>query len=210
MQINKRNGCTHMEMNFIHQIEERTLEEVKPYFQPAIFMEYCRACKYYNKIWTCPPYDFDLTKLLERYQYAYIIGSKLHMNDLGEDFKELLNNKNLEYVSNEIYRAARDVLDEKIVAIGDEEEHLCVLLAGRCLLCDNCTREKKLPCIQPEKMHLSLESMGFDVSSMCRDILGQEILWAKEKLPAYLVLVSAVFSQEKLNKEDIYNTIKQS
>ena len=200
----------HMDINFIHMIEERNVPEIKPYFRPEIMIEYCRECEYYNKIWACPPYDFDLAGLLERYQYAYIIGSKLYMNDLGESFKELLDNKNLEYVSNEIYKTARFVLDKKIVAVGKKQEHLCILLAGRCLICQNCTREKQLPCIQPEKMHLSLESIGFDVASMCQDILGEEILWAKENLPVYLFLVSAVFSKQKLDIEDIYNTINMA
>ena len=193
-----------MKINFIHQIKERTLEEIKPYFQPKVFIEYCKACKYYHKIWACPPYDFDSTKVLENYRYAYIIGSKLYIHDLGEEFKKLLNNQSLEHVSNEIYIAVRAALDEKLVSIEDKEKHLCVLLAGRCLICGNCTREKNLPCIYPEKMHLSLESIGFDVASMCEDILGDRMQWAKESLPEYFIFVSAVLSRKKLDIEGIY------
>jgi predicted metal-binding protein len=193
-----------MEMHFVHHIEESALEEIKPYFQPEMFIKFCEACTYYNKIWTCPPYDFEVSKVLEGYGYAYIIGSKLYISDLGESFKALLDNKDLEYVTSEIYKAARIVLDEKLGIIQDREKHICVLLAGRCLACDQCVREKQQPCIHPEKMHFSLESIGFDVASICEDILGDKIQWAKESLPEYFIFASAIFSQEKLDVEAIY------
>jgi predicted metal-binding protein len=196
-------GNRNMKISFTHQIKERTIEEIKPYFQPKVFIEYCKACKYYHKIWACPPYDVDLTELLENYQYAYVIGSKLYTKDLGEDFRELLDKMNLEDASNEIYQAAREVLDERLGAIGDKGKDLYILLAGRCLVCANCTRENQLPCIYPEKMHLSLESIGFDVSSMCEDILEDKLQWAKDTLPEYFILVSAVLSQKKLDIEGV-------
>jgi predicted metal-binding protein len=188
-----------VEIPFVHNIEERTIEEIKSYLQPEVFIEYCKACKYYNKIWTCPPYDFDITKMLEDYKYAYIIGSKLYINDLGASFNELLGNMDLEYVTSEIYKAARKVLDEKLESIEKGKEHVCILLAGRCMICNSCTREKQLPCIHEEKAHFSLESLGFNVSAICEDILGDKLLWAKESLPEYFIYISGVLSQEKLD-----------
>ena len=196
-----------IEMSFKHQIQERTLAELKSYFQPKVVIEYCKACQYFDKIWTCPPYNFNLIEVLDSYQYAYIIGSKLYTQDLGEAFKEQSKNKDIETVTNEIYKAARGVLDSKLDAIDENELNLCVLLAGRCMECDCCTREKQLPCIHPEKMHFSLESIGFDVASICEDILEDKILWAKESLPEYIILVSAIFSQEKLDIKEVYNLI---
>lgn len=196
-----------MSIPLIHHIEERTLKEIKAYYHPEVFIEYCKACEYYNKIWTCPPYDSDMTKILEPYSYIYIIGSKLYIKELGEDFKELLDNENLEHISNEIYKSAREVLDKKIVAIGDRQKKSCVLLAGRCLICDPCTKETERECTYPERTHLSLESIGFDVSSICEEILGYKMLWTTESLPEYFVLVSAVLSQEKVSIDDMYNSI---
>lgn len=184
------------EMPFIHHIEERTMEEIKAYLQPEVFIEYCKECEYYNKIWTCPPYDFDISKMLKDYKYAYIIGSKLYISDLGGGFNELINNRDTEYAAGEIYKTARRVLDEKLVALEKGKE--LILLAGRCLICKSCTREKQLPCIHKEKAHFSLESLGFNVSAICEDILGDKILWAKENLPEYYIYISAIFSQEKL------------
>jgi len=196
-----------MNIPLIHKIEERSLEEIKAYYKPKVFIEFCKACEHYNKIWTCPPYDFDTTEVFKSYQYVYVIGSKLYINNLDESFKDLLNNNNLEYVSNEIFKSARTVLDEKIMGLEDSKKHLTVLLPGRCLICDSCSKEKQLPCIYPKKMRFSLESIGFDVASICEDILGDKMQWTKEGLPEYFILVSAVLSKEKLVIEDIYNEI---
>jgi predicted metal-binding protein len=189
------------DIDFRHCIEERTIEEIKEYFHPEVFIEYCKNCKHYNKIWSCPPYDFNVLEIIDRYKYVNIIGSKIYINSLGESFKELLNHRDVNYASNEIYEAARKVLDEKLMAIENGKDDLCALFAGRCIVCNRCTREEQKPCINPEKMHFSLESMGFDVASICKDILGDKIQWAKEGLPEYFILISAIFSKEKLHVE---------
>lgn len=185
------------EIPFIHHIEERTMEELKPYFHPEVFLEYCKACQHYSRIWTCPPYNFDIAKMLGDYKYSYIIGSKLYIKELGAGFKELLNNRDMDYVTGEIYKAARRVLDEKLV--GFEKNRTLVLFAGRCLACSSCTRDMQLPCIHGEKAHYSLESLGYNVSAISEDILGDKILWAKDSLPEYFIFVSAILSHEKMD-----------
>ena len=184
---------------FTNYIEERTLEEIKAYHQPEVFIEYCKACKYYNKIWTCPPYDFDIVKMLEDYKYVYIIGSKLNTDDLGTSYNILPGNRDMEYVIGEIHKTARRVLDGKLTALGKGKENLRILSAGRCLICNSCTREKQLPCIHRDEAHYSLESLGFNVAAICEDIIGEKLLWAKESLPEYFIFVSAILSREKLN-----------
>ncbi|MBM7614927.1 DUF2284 domain-containing protein [Alkaliphilus hydrothermalis] len=195
------------ELALKHNIKERKIDEITKYYQPEKFLGYCKACQYYDKIWTCPPYDFNTSEVLENYQYIYVIGSKLYIKDLDEGFDELLNHDDLDYVSNQIYRAARGIVDEQLVEIEESSNNLRVLLAGRCLVCTPCTREEKKSCRYPEKMHFSLESIGFDVSSICEDILCDKILWAKDILPEYFLLVSAVLSHEKLDKEDLYKNL---
>lgn len=184
---------------FTNHTEERTMEEIKAYHRPEVFIEYCRACNYYNKIWTCPPYDFNVTKILEDYEYVYIIGSKVNTSDLRAGFNELAADMDLEDVTGEIHRAVRRVLDEKLMAIEKEKKNVCVLLAGRCLKCSSCTREKQLPCIHKDKARFSLESLGFNVAAICEDILGEKLLWAREELPEYFIFVSAVLSKERLD-----------
>lgn len=194
-------------MQLRHNIEERNVDDIKNYFRPESFIDYCKACQYYDKIWTCPSYDFETAKLLEGFQYIYVIGSTLKFNELEGSLKALIETEKAEYAANEIYLAARMVIDGKLTGIGDRDKSVSVLLAGRCLACSRCTREKQLPCIYPEKAHFSLESLGFDVSSICEDILGDKLLWTQKGLPEYLTLVSAILSHRKLNIQDIYNSL---
>lgn len=196
------------EIPFVHHIEERTLEEIKAYFKPDVFIEYCRACEHFCRIWTCPPYDFDVNIILENYKYTYIIGSRLYVRDMVKDNQDLLDKGELAGITNEIYMSARRALDRKLEALEDMGEDLCILLAGRCLLCSRCTREKGLPCIHRDRARYSLESLGFNVADMCQEVLGEKILWAKESLPEYLTLVSAVFSRERLDKTSLKMNLK--
>lgn len=195
---------------FTHTIKERSMEELKRYFQPDTFIEYCKACQYYNKIWACPPYSFDVEKLLEGYRYAYIMGSKLYIDRLGSGFHELQQNRDMELVANEIFKTARLALDERLDEFADRENEPMVLYAGRCLLCDSCNREAGKPCIYPGKMHYSLESIGFDVASICEEVLEDKLQWAKDTLPEYFLLVSAVFSREPINICELEKVIKNT
>lgn len=197
-----------MELFFIHTIKERNMQEIKAYFRPEIYIEYCKACKYYDKIWTCPSYDFDIANLLEGYQYVYIIGSKLNLDALRGELKSLDEDKDADYLFNEIYHDARKALDEELISMEDKEKQLRILLAGRCLQCSHCTRERQLPCTYPEKAHYSLEALGFDVASLCEEILGEKLQWAKDRLPEYMTLVSAILSKEKLNIQDIHSFMR--
>jgi predicted metal-binding protein len=184
------------ELPLKHHIQETTMEKLKPYHKPNTFIEYCKACRYYNKIWTCPPYETNIVKQLEGFQYAYIIGSRLRFKDMQET-NTMTHEANHEDVINSTYKAARQILDDMLMKIEADNDGLYVLLAGRCILCSSCSREKQLPCLYPGRARFSLESLGYDVSSISKDILGMEIQWAKDGLPEYLTLVSAVLSREK-------------
>jgi predicted metal-binding protein len=196
-----------VKLPLIHRIEKKTIEEIKEYFRPDVFIEYCKACKYYGKIWTCPPYGFDITKQFEGYKYVYIVGSRLRLDDLEESLRLVIERESAANAFNGIYEAARKALDDKLMQIEVGGKHLRILLAGRCLQCESCFRERQLPCINPEKAHYSLESLGFDVASMCEDILGYKIQWTKESMPEYLSLVSAILSKEQLDIPGIYDLL---
>ena len=49
------------------------------------------------------------------------------------------------------------------------------------------------PCRHPEQLRHSLESVGFDVVAISRDLLGLELEWSKDgSLPKHLTLVTAL------------------
>ena len=186
-----------------NHIEEVMINDIKKYHKPKTFIEYCKACKHYNKIWTCPPYDFDTLDIIDEFNYAYIIGSKINLNKLKEEYSKDLNEKGLEHVSNVIYTLIRKVIDERLRILEDKISDIKILLAGRCILCESCTKVDNKPCKYPEDSKYSLESLGFDLSSMSEEILKEKILWGDKDLPEYFILISGIFSEDKLDKEYI-------
>jgi len=184
---------------FEHKIKGIPINKLKKYYKPKVFIEFCKDCKYYNKIWACPPYKFDTVDLIDPYKYAYIVGSKLYLNKLDGKLKELLNHENVDVVVNEIYKSARAVLDQELMNIEKKESGSKVLFAGRCMICDCCAKVNNKQCIHPEKLRYSLESIGFDVSLISEEILEYKMLWSKGKLPEYMILVSAIFSNKEID-----------
>ncbi|MBF8982745.1 hypothetical protein IZY60_04240 [Lutibacter sp. B2] len=190
---------------FEHKIKEIPINKLKKYYKPKIFIGFCKDCKYYNKIWACPPYDFETVDLIDPYKYAYIIGSKIYLNKLNGKLKELLNNDHVEFVVNEIYKSARAVLDQELMNIENKESDSKVLFAGRCMMCDICAKGNNKPCIYPDQLRYSLESIGFDVSLISEEILEYKMLWSSGKLPEYMILVSAIFSNKAID-DSYYST----
>ena len=71
------------------------------------------------------------------------------------------------------------------------------LYGGSCRLCRQCTRPSQ-PCRHPERMRLSLESIGCGGAGMADQLLGCPMLGAGERLPAYYLLVYALLSPEPI------------
>jgi predicted metal-binding protein len=67
--------------------------------------------------------------------------------------------------------------------------------AGGCGLCVECSRIGKNPCRHPNKIRHSLESLGFDLTGITKDFFGIEILWGRDALPKYQVLLNAFFTK---------------
>ena len=66
------------------------------------------------------------------------------------------------------------------------------MLCGR----DGCTRQKGLPCVRPESMRYSIESLGGNVGLTITRYLHQELLWMEEgKLPDYFILVAGLLKK---------------
>jgi predicted metal-binding protein len=66
----------------------------------------------------------------------------------------------------------------------------------RCVLCpEGCTRPQGRPCRHPDKLRHSLESVGFDIEAMTRDLLDIHLEWSHDgSLPKHITLVTALFS----------------
>jgi predicted metal-binding protein len=155
-------------------------------------MSYCAACPIFGKNWSCPPFDFDVDGLLARYDYAYIFGIKMiHGKQALEAHNTpksalkysvwLMDNVNLKLL---------DILHSLEVKYPGARG----ASGGSCKICRACARIDSLPCRFPDKMRNSIESLGFDVSMITKELLGLDLVWMKDGLPPYQVLVNALFT----------------
>lgn len=166
---------------------------IENYFNQKKFNELCKKCDKYGALWSCPPYYFDVDKYINKYKEAYIIGTKIVLSD------EIIQNTKKDDILDCTYKILNEVrkeLGEMLLALEEKYPNSVCLYPGSCLLCNNCERINGKPCIQPDKMRYSLESLGFDVAKTASDLLGIELKWAKDKLPEYFTLVSAFFTND--------------
>jgi predicted metal-binding protein len=171
-------------------------EYLRDYVDVATFLEDCKACPNYNKIWACPPYDFNPEEYWNRYTQFHVIGKKiifnteiLEKNYSKEEMRELLDST--------LFKE-KQKLAEELWKMEEKESGSKSLSAANCTLCGhgNCSRPQGKPCKHPEKMHYSIESLGGNVGKTCSKLMGVELEWLTEgKLPNYLMLVSGLLKK---------------
>ena len=47
------------------------------FVDPPRFLAFCRECGSYGKVWSCPPYDFSVEELWERYDRLRLFSRKI-------------------------------------------------------------------------------------------------------------------------------------
>ena len=60
-----------------YQAEISVKEYLERYVDVETFLESCRACPNYGKLWSCPPYEFDPLDYWRQYNTLYLIAEKL-------------------------------------------------------------------------------------------------------------------------------------
>ena len=153
------------------------------------FEGYCRACARYGTCWACPPFDFNMDKLLAEYRNILLFAVKVDVPSGLTDSAALLD-------------SVRVVMDRRLL-VKEAELSGRAFFAGTCRLCGtgvgdyekdgDCTRKTGLPCRHPEMVRPSLESFGFDIGRTTKELFGLELKWGKEdSLPEYYILVGGV------------------
>lgn len=162
------------------------------YVDIPTFLEACRACPNYGKIWSCPPYDFSVEEYWKKYRSLQLLAAKITFNE------EIVSQT---YTPEEIRRILDDTLFSQKQALSKmlfEEEKIIPgsisLSAGSCSRCPNgCTRVCGKLCRHPEGMRYSLESLGGNVGLTIEKLMGLSLEWMEEgKLPSHFVLVSGL------------------
>lgn len=146
-------------------IKPSTIEELKNNFLDIEKFEgFCKQCRNYGKLWSCPPYNFSIEKYVDRYKYVYIIGVKIVFD---EDTLSSINTK--EKISNyttETLHFMKNKIMNEMLKLEKLYPNSTSLSAGGCNLCENCSKLKNVQCVHPDLMRYSLESLGFDVGGV--------------------------------------------
>ena len=186
-------------------IKPSTIEELKNNFWDIEKFEgFCKQCRNYGKLWSCPPYDFSIEEYVDRYKYIYIVGVKIVFD---EDTLSSINTK--EKISNyttETLHFMKNKIMNEMLKLEKLYPNSTSLSAGGCNLCENCSKLKNVQCIHPDLMRYSLESLGFDVGGVSSKLLNFELKWATEtRLPDYFSLIAGIMTNEEISnlKENI-------
>ena len=186
-------------------IKPSTIEELKNNFWDIEKFEgFCKQCRNYGKLWSCPPYNFSIEEYVDRYKYVYIVGVKIVFD---EDTLSSINTK--EKISNyttETLHFMKNKMMNEMLKLEKLYPNSTSLSAGGCNLCENCSKLKNVQCIHPDLMRYSLESLGFDVGGVSSKLLNFELKWATEtRLPDYFSLIAGIMTNEEISdlKENI-------
>ena len=167
-------------------------EYLNKYVNIEEFDKKCQECPSYNKIWSCPSYDFDKKAYWEKYNDLFLLamrikpdakyrGKKFEGEELDAILKETLN-KGKELLTGEMF-----VWEQKMPGS-------ISLSAGACIECkEECARVSGEPCRHPDKMRYSLEALGANVGKTITDVFGLELQWVEDGvIPEYFVLVAGL------------------
>lgn len=186
-------------------IKPSTIEELKNNFwNIEKFEGFCKQCKNYGKLWSCPPYNFSIEEYVDRYKYIYIVGVKIVFD---EDTLSSINTKEkISSYTNETLHFMKNKIMNEMLKLEKLYPNSTSLSAGGCNLCENCSKLKNVQCIHPDLMRYSLESLGFDVGGVSSKLLNFELKWATEtRLPDYFSLIAGIMTNEEISdlKENI-------
>ena len=162
------------------------------------FLAYCKDCINYNNNYSCPGFDFDPDEYLNKYNYLYLIGTKVVLNqeevaEFGEDdiVDKFVYGRN-------IVKSVRKTLDAKLLKMEGLFPLTRAFFAGSCTDCAECERMHGNPCPDIGRVRYSLEAFGFDMSLTAKELLDLDIIWADDYLPEYYTLVSGLATVDEI------------
>ena len=184
-------------MNYTVSTREATVaadDLISRYRDVERFKQYCLQCPGYGKSWSCPPFDFDPRTCSDGYKSVRLMGTIIEFDD-----ETRIACKTTEEAISVGRQAMENVWKTLLPQLYEMErsEPGSRCFTFRCVLCpEGCTRPQGKPCRHPELMRHSLESVGFDIEAMARDLLGITLEWSADgSLAKHITLVTALFSR---------------
>ncbi len=175
-----------------HIIRLATREACLDHFDPTRVHSYCSSCPNHGNRWSCPPFrDFPLD-FLGNWSQAVVVGRKVPLPSAEVPS----NPEEARAWAMERFHTSRAEFREILLEVERTFPGSRCLVAGHCVQCTDCARQTGHPCRSPEAMRFSLESVGFDVSSLAMGVLGVSVQWPRQGLPKYYLTVGAVLCGE--------------
>lgn len=176
---------------FRYRVEETTRmvaaeDYISGYCHKEKFMEACRVCGNYGKLWLCPPFSYDTIAELRQYDRVLLIATKIFPEDKHIPLKEV----------HHFMRPERLRVEKRLREMERQTGGRALAFSGSCLYCPEgtCSRLDNRPCRHPELARPSLESYGFDVGKTAEEIFGFPLLWSKDGcIQDHLTLITALF-----------------
>lgn len=141
---------------------------------------YCRQCGNYGRLWSCPPFDFDVDAAISKWRNVLIVACRIEIPKGNNGMAEL--------------RDVRRKLERKLLDLEASVGGLAFGFSGECLHCQACSRPSGIICRHPESVRPALEAYGFDVCRTISDLFGFSLEWSADgSIPRHLTLVGALF-----------------
>lgn len=176
------------------------LENLEDFRDIEKFLEYCKSCQAYNVVYSCPPFEDDVSTYLDDYKFSNLVAAKISFSE--EEKKIYVGKDKVRAYSSEIIISVKNSLHNRMLKIEGEIENSLYLAMGSCKECSPCERVKNRPCAHPERMRRSSESVGYDIGAILDNYFDIEMQWSVDKLPDHYVLFCMLCSKEKVNIED--------
>lgn len=167
--MNKVIRFDHYEMTIRNN--EIDMNQLLTHYNFEKIVGYCKACPNYDKIWSCPPFNFNAYDYLNKFSSAIIYSGEIFFDLSAVSDDEINFKKRL------IFEMGRKEFRNYLMTIEKEYLESEALIAGHCYLCDVCTRIHGKKCAYPKKIRYSLEGMGIEVGSLLETVLNQKLQW---------------------------------
>ncbi|MBR6472877.1 MAG: hypothetical protein IKS99_03995 [Firmicutes bacterium] len=160
-------------------------EFISEYFDYEKTHKLCQACPGYSGTWACPPFDFDPKEYLMQYSNFHMVVDKID-NSGATSVEEAQG-----WLFSELDRFNRNLLEIESRISGS-----CAMAAQECQYCKKCARQSGHPCIHPDLMRYSLESIGAFPVKLVHDKLGFDILWSDgTSIPEYYIMAAGILKK---------------
>ena len=142
-------------------------EFIDKYVDVPKFLQFCRECPNYDKIWSCPEYEFDPMTIWGKYQYLDLIVVKASYDEKTRE--RIYTQEELGHIGKDTLLVEKQKLMDEFLEKEKNTPNSLSMVAGSCDVCSRkddslkCTKLSGDPCRHPEKMRYSIDSLGGDV-----------------------------------------------